>query len=246
LKIHCGGIENIEIEKTQATIALTINYMARGGRRRRRRMSNLNLFIDIETIPSDTMPAIEGVKCPGNITKPESILKYQTEHQLEAYKKQALDSMEGRIICIGINDGTKDSVRALINEGGLLVCFADAVDFLQGQYIKPITFIGWNISTFDIPWLWRKAIQYNLPKLRNALPHGNDKMVIDLMKVWAAEWKQYTKLADCAKFLGIKHDDSFTGADVYDAWNAGDLEKIANHCKDDIQTCMEIYRRMFQ
>jgi 3'-5' exonuclease len=207
-------------------------------------VSNLLLFVDIETIPSDTMPTIEDVKCPGNITKPESILKYQTEHQLEAYKKQALDSMEGQIICIGFNmeDGGMEIKAGYEIE--LLSWLAHHIGETQGQYLLPITFIGWNISTFDIPWLWRKAIQYKLPKLRNALPHNNKNMVIDLMKVWAAEYRDYVSLADCAKFLGIPHEGG-DGSEIYDLWKANDLEAIAAHCKRDLQTTMEIYRRIY-
>jgi predicted PolB exonuclease-like 3'-5' exonuclease len=208
-------------------------------------MSNLQLFIDIETISSDTMPSLDDIKVPATYKIKESIDAYKLEKQLEQYKKQALDSMEGRIICFGCCMGDGMPVATFINEERLLMDSADNIIVnLSGGYLQPITFIGWNISTFDIPWLWRKAIQYNLPKLRNALPHGNKNMVIDLMRVFAVDFKDYVKLKDCARFLNISHDDTFTGADVYDAWKAGDLEKIANHCKDDIQTCMEIYRRI--
>jgi 3'-5' exonuclease len=208
-------------------------------------MSNLLLFCDIETCPSDTMPELSSIKAPANYKDPDKILAYQKDNQLEQYKKQALDSMEGRIICIGLAlEGAGISVK-FAPEPKNLVWLLEWIEELQGDYPVPITFVGWNISTFDIPWLWRKAIQYNLPKLRNALPHGNKNMVIDLMTVWAAQWKDYTSLSDCARFLGIPHDDTFTGADVYDTWKAGDLEKIANHCKDDIKTIQAIYGRIY-
>jgi len=60
-------------------------------------MDNL-LFIDIETIPGETMPDIEEVKlkAPKTMSKSETIDKWAAENQIEIYKKQALDSMQGR------------------------------------------------------------------------------------------------------------------------------------------------------
>jgi 3'-5' exonuclease len=206
-------------------------------------MSNLQLFIDIECIPSDIMPELASIKAPANYKDPDKILAWQKDNQLELYKKQALDSMEGRIICIGWYDD--DCFQyCCSNEHINILALEDAIIKMQGQYIEPITFIGWNISTFDIPWLWRKAIQYNLPKLRNALPHNNKNMVIDLMKIWAADYRDYVSLADCAKFLGIPHEGG-DGSEIYDLWKANNLEAIAEHCKRDITTCMEIYRRIY-
>ena len=197
-----------------------------------------NLFIDIETIPGMTMPPFESIKAPSNYTKSETILKYQQDHQLEAYKRQALDSMQGRIICIGysIDDHINISIG---DEHTTLMDFASDI---VSNY-NPYQWIGWNISSFDIPWLWRKAIQHNIPALRNIIPHGNRAMITDLMRVWATDFKDYVSMSDCAQFLGIEHEGG-NGSEIYDLWQAGDFDAIAGHCRRDIETTMKIYERI--
>lgn len=203
----------------------------------------MNLFIDIETIPGPNILSFEEIKIPGNISKPETIAKYQQEHQLDQYKRQALDSMQGRIICIGYQYGDYPVDAGCNDEGVLMLHLEEMLKTAQGDYSDSITFVGWNITTFDIPWLWRKAIQYDLPALRRLIPHGNSKLIIDLMKIWSAEYKDYVSLADCAKFLGIEHEGG-NGSEIYDLWQAGDLDSIAEHCRRDVETTMKIYERI--
>lgn len=204
------------------------------------------IFIDIETRASDTMPDISEVKVPGNISRPDTILKYQQENQVEAWKKQALDSMQGNIVCIGyaFEDGP---VKTFCHkdESQVMFEFAAFINELQGAYNESIKFCGWNIMTFDIPWLWRKAIKYNHRNLINAIPKDNKHFAIDLMKIWAADFRDYVSLDSCAKFLNIPHD-TCKGSEIHDYWQAGDYASISSHCVKDIETTMEIYKRIFE
>lgn len=205
---------------------------------------NRILFVDIETIPGEAMPELESIKAPANYKDPEKIKAYQKENQLEVYKKQALNSMEGQIICIGYKIDDDPIYCCLSEEGEVAILdeFQEAIKGFRGQYNEPLIFCGWNIQTFDIPWLWRKSIQYGLTALRNSLPHQNPKMMIDLMKLWASDYRDYVSLADCAKYLGVEHEGS--GSEVYDMWKANDLLGIANHCRRDIETTIKVYERM--
>ena len=187
------------------------------------------------------MPKLEDIKAPANYSKPETILKYQQENQVEIYRKQALDSMQGRIICIGVND----KIIMEENEGMTLLAFGEKIIGLRDSLQEQPHFVGWNISTFDLPWLWRKSIQYNLPSLRKLIPKDNRNGYTDLMKVWASDYKDYCSQANVARFLGISEGVG-SGKDVYDWWKNGEVEKIAEHCREDIKTCMEIYRRIFR
>lgn len=202
-------------------------------------------FLDIETRSSDTMPPIESVKVPGNISKPETVSKYQQDNQVEYWKRQALDSMAGSIICIGyaFEDGPVTTF-CHVDEPTTMYLFASFVDELQGAYTETISWAHWNGNSFDIPWLWRKAIQHNFPRLRNALQKDNRHFHADLMKVWAAEYKDYVSLANCAKFLGIEHEGG-SGSEIHDLWQAGDLSAIETHCKRDLETTRAIYKRIY-
>jgi predicted PolB exonuclease-like 3'-5' exonuclease len=200
----------------------------------------MNLFFDIETIPSGVIPELDDIKAPANYKVEATIQAWRKENQIEVYKKQALNSMQGRIICIGYSfEGnfyiSKGDEHSILLELAANIC---------GNY-DPYQWIGWNISSFDIPWLWRKAIQHNIPALRNIIPHGNSVMMTDLMRVWAADYKDYVSLSDCAKFLGIEHDGG-NGSEIYDLWQSGNIDAIAEHCKRDIETTMEIYERITQ
>jgi predicted PolB exonuclease-like 3'-5' exonuclease len=200
------------------------------------------LFIDIETIPSDTMPKIEDIKVPGNYSKPDTIAKYQFDNQESLYKKQALDSMQGRIICIGYAySGIANTIA--MEEGETLQLFYFHVKEIFDDIMETPHFVGWNIGTFDLPWLWRKAIQYNLPELRALIPHNNRNLYTDLMKVWACDFKDYVSLDNCASFLGIEHPGG-KGSDVYDWWKEGNIDAIRAHCEEDVRTTMKIYERI--
>ena len=201
----------------------------------------MKLYIDIETIPGETMPELSEIKAPANYKDPEKILSYQKENQLDTYKRQALNSMEGRILCIGfcIEAGKVDVLSG--NEKEMLTEFERII---KTAFNEPYSFVGWNILSFDIPWLWRKSIQYNLTTLKGMIPKSNPRMTVDLMKIWAADpYRDFVSMRNCAKFLGIPYS-STTGADVYDMWNRGELELIKKHCREDIETLMEIDSRI--
>jgi 3'-5' exonuclease len=203
------------------------------------------IFIDIETIPSDTMPSLDDMSAPANYKDEAKIKAYKEANQLEAWKKQALNSMQGRIICIGYSwNGQIKSRESTFDEQSVLFEFNMDITEIIDLIRSPLVFIGWNISTFDLPWIWRKSIQYSLPELRKAIPKDNRTQYIDLMKVWASDYKDYVSLDNCAKFLGIEHYTE-SGSSVFDWWQAGQIDKIEEHCKKDIKTTVEIYNRIY-
>lgn len=203
------------------------------------------IFIDIETIPGEEMPSLDDIQAPANYKDEAKIKAYKEANQVELYKKQALDSMKGRIICIGAIWGSRYFNTCATLEELNLARFAQDIKDIIDEIRSPLMFVGWNISGFDLPWLWRKAIQYDLRELRRSIPKDNRTCYIDLMKVWAADYKDYVSLDNCAKYLGIPHDTE-KGSCVYDWWKSGDIDKIAEHCRKDIETTIEIYKRIFE
>ena len=152
--------------------------------------------------------------------------------------------MEGRIICIGCSYDS-DVVTFDGDEQSILKGFSVHILNRMASILSPLVFVGWNISGFDLPWLWRKAIQYNLKDLRRCIPKDNRTLYIDLMKIWAADYKDYVSLDNCAKFLNIPHETE-KGSAVFDWWQAGELDKISEHCIKDIETSMQIYNRLYE
>lgn len=204
------------------------------------------IFIDIETIPSETMPSLDDLQAPANYKDEAKIKAWKEANQVEAWKKQALNSMQGRIICIGWSwNGESDTLVDPDDEESIINGLMLDIQKISLEIRSPLVFVGWNISTFDLPWIWRKSIQYNLPELRKAIPKDNRLNYLDLMKVWASDYKDFVSLDSCAKFLGIPHETE-QGSSVFDWWQAGEIDKISEHCKRDIETTVEIYRRIYE
>ena len=212
----------------------------------------MNIFIDIESIPAGDPIDPMTMTPPGNISKPETIAAWYKDKAIdiaaEKYRARALDSMAGEIICIGyaVNDEPTRCLTGENDEKRTLHHFQTVIS--ETQRINPITFIGWNIVAFDIPFIWRKAIKYGLTGLRNAFNRDRYKgNHLDLMLAWGADWKDFRKMEDVARFLEVPGEcTKVTGATVYDAYLAGNMDGIVAHCRNDVETVRAIYRRIYE
>ncbi len=212
----------------------------------------MSIFLDIETIPAGDPIDPMTMTPPGNISKQETIDAWYRDKApalaAEKYRARALDSMQGEIICIGYAVDDHESCCMYSDEKSLLSGFSAEVCLCREECHESIHFIGWNIVAFDIPFLWRKAIKYGLRGLRDAFNRERYKgNALDLMNVWGTDWKDYRKLEDVARFLEVPGEcTKVTGATVYDAYIAGDMDGIVAHCKNDVETVRAIYRRIFE
>ena len=217
----------------------------------------MNIFIDLESIPAGDPIDPMTLAPPGNISKPETIAAWYKDKAIgiaaEKYRARALDSMTGEIICIGYAGG-EGQVKCIYQDGDTWCNEEDILASLEItiQSIRdinsPITFIGWNIVAFDIPFIWRKAIKYGLTGLRDAFNRDRYKgNHLDLMLAWGADWKDFRKLDDVARFLGLPGKlGNLTGATIYDAYLEGRVDEITAYCKNDIETVRAIYRKIFE
>jgi hypothetical protein len=201
--------------------------------------------LDIESVPGPNYPKLEDVKVPENYKKPETIAAYQQEKLEEAYQKQALDSLKGEICCIGY---ALDNDPAACFNGDEPTILATLNELLGDHKFHDPIFIGWNVRNFDLPWLWRKSLKYGFKEIKHFFRdrQRNSPFIVDLMEVFATEWRDFVSLNNAAKFLGLPVDDTFTGKDVYEAWKKKYFEAISGHCLQDINLTREIYRIIFE
>lgn len=213
----------------------------------------VNIFIDIETIPAGEPIDPESLSHPANITKPETIATWYCDKAPalaeEEYRKRALDSMKGEILCIGFaveDEQSQSLTRDGIDEEQLMLLFDQRIAEVATTRNKPV-WIGHNAKEFDMLWLWRRTIKYGLHGLRNMIQLDRYKgNVEDTMVLWqATDWKGRTSLSTLGRYLGVgSKTPGMDGLQVYDYYLQGRLGEIAAYCRDDVRLVRNIYRKL--
>lgn len=206
---------------------------------------NNYFYFDIETIPTQDPNAAdrlaEKITAPSNYKDEEKIAAYIQEKAQEAVGKTSFDGFEGHACAIAWDCGDDDrvvSVRDIADERDAIAEFFDALNGYHSQ-----TLVGHNIAGFDIPFLTRRALVLGvrLPQQwpRNIKP-WSDK-VHDTMVM--AGGREYVSLDTMCRALGIPGKDGFDGSQVAAAWAAGEHDKIAEYCADDVSRVRDIHQR---
>jgi len=217
----------------------------------------MHVFIDIETIPA-TMTEAEAramVKVPGNIKKPETMARHIDSNWKKVVERTSLDPHRGSVFCAVV--ATLEGEPAVFR---LDECAGEA-DLLRqlGAHLGDLrrscaedtpTLVGWNCDGFDLPWLWRRAVLHRASLLVEIIPHGlrgrDGWRSLDLMAYWAGTngygSGRYVKMAEVSAFLGI--DCPPNGSSVAGWYQAGELDKIVQHCCDDVLAMREVWDRV--
>ena len=206
------------------------------------------VFIDIETIPGPQKPRLEDIPAPGNYKDPSKIQAYKEGKLEEAYRSQALDSMAGELLAIGIaidDEPAQVEIRGLNGRDTELDLLAWLVN--RTKNLSPIMWVGHNVKSFDLQWIWRRCIQTGLYELARKIPRERySKQIIDTMELWAGpDYRDRTSLSKIAKFLSLDgKPEGMDGSKVYDAYIAGDLKSIAAYCAHDVDLTRKIFRQI--
>lgn len=224
-----------------------------------------NIFIDIETIPTNDPVIIdqirESIAPPGNITKDESRLKWLEENlesELEkAVRKTALDGLYGEILSIAWSIDNKD-INVLYrksyndSEKELLTTFFEKINAEQYDRFEnyfPITrWIGHFISGFDLRFIWQRCV-INQVTPNVSIPYRAkpwEGIVFDTKIEWSGS-SQYSGASSLSKLsyvmLGEGKGD-IDGSNVYDYFMKGEIEKIAEYNKTDVEMVRNLYHLM--
>jgi predicted PolB exonuclease-like 3'-5' exonuclease len=208
-----------------------------------------NVYLDIETYGGQQEPSLDDISAPSNYKDPEKILKYKKDKLQEAWAKQALNPLKGEIICLGIaiDDEEPVAITRNVNDRGeeRIMVWLDA-------YLNELTYtklIGYNVLGFDFPWLYLRAVKYNLPILKNYLPtKKSDTSYLDLMQQVSSTLygkDSYMSMKDVCGFFGIDvKDNGLDGSMVHQAYLDGRIKEIAEYCKQDVEATRELYKRL--
>lgn len=211
----------------------------------------INVYLDIETIPCQSAEyrtrVREGIKPPGTIKKPESILQWLEENAEtatdEAVAKTSFDPAYGHICCIGwaIGDDPVQSLSAptVSDEADILRGFFDAL-----PKMGMAKFIGHYITGFDLRFIMCRAIVLGvkIPSIWPRDPKPWDQSVFDTMVAWAGARGTISQDKLC-EALGLSGKGDFDGSMVAAAWANGEHQRIAEYCRSDVETVRAIHRR---
>lgn len=213
------------------------------------------IVIDIETIPDQGAMAVKdielSIKPPAAMKKQETIDdwhngagKYKgvkNEAIKEAYLKTSFDGSYGQIVCIcaSINGVIRKYTDKEMNEDELLTVFWDDV---KKQTVSPF-FVAHN-AKFDLPFIYKRSVinGVDIPVLFKPFGrHGSQYHCT--MEAWEG-FNGRIKLDTLAKILKVgKKTEGIDGSKVFGEWQDGNIDKISDYCRDDVQLTLDIYNK---
>ncbi len=220
----------------------------------------MNLFFDIETIPSQLPGIIDefkaAVTAPGQYKKADSIAEWLRENRdaeaEAAWLKTSFDGGAGQIVCIGwaVNDEPPACMQARdLSANGESELIATWFDWLTTYHTgnsgtRPCL-IGHNSNAFDIPFIWKRAMVLGVqPPLwfpRDPKPWGES--TYDTMTAWAGA-KERISMDRLCRIFGIEGKGDMDGSKVWPMVQGGRIAEVAAYCRGDVQRTRAIYRRM--
>lgn len=218
-----------------------------------------NIYLDIETLPTQPEEEAKGIiaetiNAPATMKKQETIDdwhngvgKYAGIKEAaieEVYRKTALDGAKGHILSIAfaVEDNPvivvyEDREKATISKFFLLL-----KESLNG---RPPFFIGQFVAGFDLKFTFHRAVILGIkPPFELPFWGRHNQHFFDNQQAWAGFNGRMSQDNLC-KALGIEGKPSdITGANVYDHWLVGDIDRILEYNKDDVEKARLIHKRL--
>lgn len=220
----------------------------------------MKLFLDIETLPSEDATVIAdiaaSITAPGNYRNADSIAKWEAENKAalveETVRKTAFDATFGRVCCIGwaFEDQAPQAkmMTGNLNEANLLTQFCEDVRGRASKNESRLEVVGHNVS-WDLRFLLQRCIvnavkpPHTLMAAMQAKPWGES--IRDTMLMWHPDRDRRISLDKLCKVLGVPTSKGdMDGSKVYDAYRAGEFDKIATYCADDVDATRKVFNRL--
>lgn len=209
--------------------------------------------------------AADSVKAPANYKDEAKIAEYISAKRAEIYAgaadsvaqkiaKTSLDGAYGRICCIcwAIDDQPATGEIGG-NEAEVIRLFFDAISDAagisthDGMVARPCTFIGHNITGFDLRFIWQRAVVLGI-KRPSFIPFSAkpwDERLKDTMVMWNPDREKRISLDRLCKVLGIKSPKGdLDGSKIAQAWADGRHDDIAHYCKVDVDATRACWQKL--
>ena len=212
------------------------------------------LVFDIETIPDVDLG--RRLFDLGDLPD-EQVAKAMFALRRQDTGSEFLPHEQQRIIAISCVLRSRDGLK-IWSLGDLNSTEAELVErFFDGIERFSPDLISWNGSGFDLPVLTLRALKHGVQAPRyweigdgdTAFRYNNylsrfHWRHIDLMDVLSAfQSRGRVSLQNAAMLLGLPGKLGFSGAQVWDAWLAGNLAGIRQYCETDVLNTYLVYLR---
>jgi DNA polymerase elongation subunit (family B) len=204
------------------------------------------LYLDIETIPADEKFKDE-LRLGAGLSRSkrrELVQRGQplTDAEIEAlYRETALSGEFGRILCIGYRLDPVDKATQVLT--------GDEADMLRKFWelaSEADLFVGHNVIYFDLRYIYKRSIIHRIKPSREipTIRYRNEP-VYDTMMAWNRWSGELISLDKLARALGLPSSkQELSGEKVYDAYLAGDVDRIYEYCKGDVDLTRQVHRRL--
>lgn len=224
----------------------------------------MNIFLDIETIPSQDeafkQKIADSITAPGQYKKPESIREWLDANRESAaeeeWRKTSFDGGRGQICVISVAAGDSP-VETFYSEdwaNSEPQIIAGLFDFLNRNYDPsrniPPTFIGHNVVAFDLRFIFQRAAVLGIapPRFIPFSARPWDKSVFDTMIQWAGHNGRVSldKLCEVLNLprKGSEIGEEIDGSMVWDFVRDGKIAQVAKYCEGDVDRVREIFKRL--
>jgi predicted PolB exonuclease-like 3'-5' exonuclease len=223
------------------------------------------LFLDIETLPADDKneASMEALKAIYDRRVSKKALsegeEYQTSFE-DFVKGTSFDGGFGRILCIAlaVNDDDVKVYSSATSAEGSGEPQWDEKKVLENFWKiagQCDTFVGHNVLDFDLRFIWQRSIVLGVkPTWQDtdmraprylSFARYRSSPVFDTMHEWVKWGRGSIGLEHVALSLGVPSPkDGIDGSQVAEFYNKGEVKKICDYCKRDVDTTRAIYKKM--
>ena len=215
----------------------------------------MDLFcvIDVETIPSQTLPQelkpefdrdtvkIGNLKDVAKIDEKLNAAKQEFDEGLD--KKMSLDPDLCEVVCFVAQ---QDNI--LVGHAGKDTIISNAWSTISANYLDHIPLVSYNGIGFDLPILWHNAMRLNIPvsaqMYEDLTKRYYNHYHYDLLQILSGwDRSKYKSLDFYLKLFGIgkKYGE---GSEIYAWWKSGKYEKIKEHCEQDVKMTAKLFERL--
>jgi hypothetical protein len=230
----------------------------------------MNIYFDIETIPAQDPAAIELIKA--DIEKQKLLVKapsnYKDQEKIDAYIKAEVEKLDaefdatyrktsfdgglGEICCIGyaFDDAAPQSIYGDTETEVLREFYAVLQENYNPSSQQRPKFIGHNIVNFDLRFLFQRSVMLGVkpPMMIPFAAKPWDESIFDTMTAWAGHGNRVSLDKLCKIFniplKGSEIGEEIDGSKVWDFYQAGRIEDIAQYCEGDVERTRQAYKRM--